>query len=163
MKPGKRKERPYEEDDEFLAMNPSTQKKMMNSKVQNLESLFSIHKIDQDGNCLFRSILYFLCGADKHHKNLRESICDYILEHQDTYSVYFEGLEEGLMIHIEEMKNIGVWGTIIELYAASELFAFNFIVYNSNLLNVYCSHIHSDKFPTIYLHFVNRNHFDLLF
>ena len=61
------------------------------------------------------------------------------------------------------MKNIGVWGTIIELYAASELFAFNFIVYNSNLLNVYCSHIHSDKFPTIYLHFVNRNHFDLLF
>ena len=53
MKTGKRKERPYEEDDEFLAMNPSTQKKMMTSKVQNLESLFSIHKIDQDGNCLF--------------------------------------------------------------------------------------------------------------
>ena len=151
MKSQKRKERSYEYDEEFLAVMSASKKPKVISKAQNLDSKFTIHKISQDGNCLFRCILFGLIGDDKHHQNLREIICEHILQHQKDYAGYFTDLSEGLVNSMEEMKNIGVWGTIVELYAASELFAFNFIVYNSKSLNIYCECKHSVSFPTIYV------------
>jgi len=159
MKSGKRKERPFEEDEEYLSTKPSKQ----TSTIQKGRPQFSIHEISGDGNCLFRCILYALYGADDHHQNLRGTICKYILEHKHRYSEYFEGLEDALKKQMEEMKINGVWGTHVELYAASELFAFNFQVYRSNNMDIYCSCIHSEEFPTIYLQYLNGNHFNLLF
>ena len=61
------------------------------------------------------------------------------------------------------MRKNRKWGTLIELYAASELFAFNFQVFKSNSLSLYCSCQHSDSFPTLYLEYKDGNHFNLLF
>ena len=46
---------------------------------------------------------------------------------------------------------------------ASELFTFNFKVYRTNSLSEYCLCAHFYEFPTIYLEYVNGNHFNLLF
>jgi len=152
----KRKERSFVED------KPDTKKVKENSLISPLEMLFDRIRIMDDGNCLFRAILYSLGGTDANHKYLREIICKEILNNKKKYIAFFEGGEEGLKLEMENMKNNGIWGTIIELYAASELFAFNFEVYYSNSTNLYCSCVHSQDFPTICLEYENGNHFNLL-
>ena len=61
------------------------------------------------------------------------------------------------------MRNNRKWGTLVELYVASELFVFNFEVYKSNSLSLYCSCQHPVSLPTLYLEYQNGNHFNLLF
>jgi len=98
------------------------QKLKISSNSQFLHNDFTKIKISMDGNCLFRAILHFLCGIDTEHGTLRKIICDYIINHKEIYSEYFAGGEETLKQEIKEMSKDGVWGTIVELYAASELF-----------------------------------------
>jgi len=160
----KRKERDFIEKEQSDSSNYEqvNQKLKTTSNSQFFLNDFTKIKISMDGNCLFRAILHFLCGIDKEHGTLRKIICDYIINHKEIYSEYFDGGEETLKQEIKEMSKDDVWGTIVELYAASELFSFNFKVLNSHNLSLYCSCFHFETFPTLYLEFENRNHFNLL-
>ena len=60
------------------------------------------------------------------------------------------------------MKKSSTWGTYYELYAASELFRFNYVVYCAETCQVHTSMKHNKDFPTIYLEFRNGNHFNSL-
>jgi len=127
-----------------------------------LDSVFTKEIIDGDGNCLFRAILFSLIKDDSDYKPFREILCDYIIKNKDKYSVFFEKGQEGLLSEMDEMKKDKTWGTNLELYAASEMLKFNFEVYYTNNLASRHSCIHSEKFPTIYLEYVNGNHFNSL-
>ena len=118
--------------------------------------------VEGDGNCLFRAILISLYRDDQSHKELRNLVCQYILKNKSDYSGYFIGLSNGLEKSMDLMKRDKTWGTILELHAASELLCFNYQVYYSNNLNLYCEHIHSKDFPTIILEYENGNHFNCL-
>ena len=49
------------------------------------------------------------------------------------------------------MQKKAVWGTKLELTAASEVLSFKFIVYMHDSINIYCEQHDSDDFNTIRL------------
>ena len=56
----------------------NTKKEIPKDAYQN--SKFKKMEINSDGNCLFRSILYFLAGDDSFHLILRGTICGYMVK-----------------------------------------------------------------------------------
>ena len=52
--------------------------------------------------------------SDTEHENLRKIVCDYITNHKEIYSEYFDEGEETLKQETKEMSKDGVWGTIVE-------------------------------------------------
>ena len=139
-------------------------KKFKESKIEDSPSFdnFTTIIIIGDGNCLFRAILYSQTGSDEDHLELRKMICGYISKKKKIYQHYFIIGEEGLMYHLKIMKKPSTWGTYYELYAASELLCFNYVVYCAETSAIYSSTNHNDNFPTIYLEFQNGNHFNSL-
>ena len=163
----KRKDHPIDESFEGKPekWNLELKKQKKNSSLKDIPSLTSLFTrkiIVGDGNCLFRAILFSLTGEDSHHLNFRELLCQYILDNKSKYKYYFEDEQEGLELHIEEMKKEKIWGTNLERNAASEMLLFNFEVFYSNSSIHYCTCIHFPDFPTIYLEFENGNHFNSL-
>ena len=53
--------------------------------------------------------------------------------------------------YLDNMQKNAVWGTELELTAASEVLSFNFIVYMHGSMNIYCEQHYSDEFNTIRL------------
>jgi len=161
-----RKDPPITEndEDELLKLRGQTKKLKLTQEIKTNTSDHDFIRVPilGDGNCLFRAILYSLTGWEELHFVLRELVCEYLKEKKEKFAAYFDGLEEGLMRHIQAMKEESTWGTIYELYAASEMLCFNYIVYYSDSLVEYCSVEHSNEFPTIYLDFENGNHFNSL-
>jgi len=127
-----------------------------------LTSKFSKVIIKGDGNCLFRAILYSLIGEDTGYKSLRKDVCNFIIANKEKYKSYFVHDEKGLISEMKKMKKNGIWGTNLELYAASEMLHFNFEVFNSADFSLYCSCEHFSDFPTIYLEYENSIHFNSL-
>ena len=48
--------------------------------------LFDIYNEDWDGNCLYRTIRRLAYGTPDHHKEIRETVCDYIATRYDRFS-----------------------------------------------------------------------------
>lgn len=48
-------------------------------------SNFTIKKIDEDGNCFYRTISYYYRNRQDDYKKLREIITSYILNNPDEY------------------------------------------------------------------------------
>ena len=95
---------------------------IMNQKFERIDIL-------GDGNCLFRAILCCLIGDDSGHMDLRNDICDHILENRNQYAnfIYDQNIED----YIKKMRKDGVWGDHLELVVASTILRFNFVVYKS--------------------------------
>ena len=47
--------------------------------------MFARFTIENDGNCLFRAILYCLCSEDSSHMTLRGGVCDYLGINKEVY------------------------------------------------------------------------------
>ena len=47
------------------------------------------------------------------------------------------------------MQQNAVWGTDLELTAASDILSFNFVVYMHGIMNIYCEQYYSDDFNII--------------
>lgn len=60
-------------------------KKTKITKEVKFEDKFRRVKILGDGNCLFRFILYSIMRDDTYHYDLRQDICNYMLEHREDY------------------------------------------------------------------------------
>ena len=163
MKSGKRPRAEFEANQDETLLQKHSQQPKRSKKCVYTNSKFIKKVILSDGNCLFRCIQFFLNGEDCNHLNCRESVIKHILDNKKAYRDCFEGGEESLKKEMENMKKNGIWGTNVELYAASELYAFNFEIYKSNSLDIYCHCNHSDNFPTMSLEYANENHFNLLF
>jgi len=164
----KRKDPPLHDQNEVLYIKSISKPKKFRSNNENYpkptyDSTFQKKVIKGDGNCLFRSILYSLTGDDSDHFKVRTQICDYIHKNIKKFSKHFQEEEKGLKKHLKSMRIEGIWGTDYELYAASELWCFNFEVYKPNNLEIFYQHSHSKQFPYIYLEFANGNHFNVLF
>ena len=54
--------------------------------VTTIMDLFDIYNEDGDSNCLFRAISRLTYGAPDHHKEIRETVCDYIATRYDRFS-----------------------------------------------------------------------------
>ena len=92
------------------------------------ESNLIIHRMDGDGNCMFRSIADQLTGDPENHEVFREKIMKYIVQHADHFSLFMED-DENFDAYVERMNQLNEWGGHPELYAASQCFHINITVY----------------------------------
>ncbi|CAI4231062.1 unnamed protein product [Auanema sp. JU1783] len=81
-----------------------------------------IKSVDGDGNCLFRSLSWWIfCGNEKGHGRLRNRLCDFLAQHSEHFSCFLNSVDT-MEKHIEEMRQDGHWGTYVEISAAATLF-----------------------------------------
>ena len=123
--------------------------------------LFDIYNEDGDGNCLFRAISRLTYGTPDHHKEIRETVCDYIATRYDRFSNF---ILWDINDYIDKMLDEGTWGGEPEVVAFSELYNVTVNIYerftSQTPDNRYVAGINS---PEINLFYRNGNHYDSLF
>ncbi len=78
-----------------------------------------IDNIKGDGNCLFRAISKELLGHEKFHNLVRQFIVQFITTNSKQFQEY---LAKGkIEAHLQRMRNIGQWGTSVEIYGLATL------------------------------------------
>lgn len=75
-------------------------------------------KIIGDGNCLFRTLSHVLTNSEDSYKDLRKLICDRIISNGQRY---LGSQSANDYIKSSQMDRDRVWGTDVELQAASDL------------------------------------------
>jgi hypothetical protein len=78
--------------------------------------------IKGDGNCLFRSLSFVICGDQDFHGNIRSGIVDFMRRSDEVlkHSRSGECTIEQYLIDTQ-MDNDGVWGTEVEIFAAATM------------------------------------------
>ena len=127
-----------------------------------LADLYNIHVTIGDGACLFRSILYSLIKDNSEHDQLRQNVCDYMLEHRSQFDGFVRQEKQTFDSYIAKMRIASTWGDNPELIAASEMLQFNVVVLRSRSIEIIYQHSHSPTFPTIYLEYFSENHYNSL-
>ena len=139
-----------------------------------------------DGNCLFRGISYCLYGDVARHAEVRKQVVDYMRDEVNGFSERFDQFKIGIdeLEEFEEFKNqnvaVGgktefqaylrfmgasqVWGSDMEVAAASELFNRQIIIYNYNpaTQSVFYYPIDDSNHEIIRLDRSSPIHFDLI-
>ena len=129
--------------------------------VTTIMDLFDIYNEDGDGNCLFRAISRLTYGTPDHHKEIRETVCDYIATRYDRFSNF---ILWDINDYIDKMLDEGTWGGEPEVVAFSELYNVTVNIYerftSQTPDNRYVAGINA---PEINLFYRNGNHYDSLF
>jgi hypothetical protein len=95
------------------------------------QSGLTVHIMDGDGNCLFRSIADQVAGDAELHMVIRSRIMRYIKANGDHFRLFMED-DEDFDAYIERMEQSEEWGGHQELYAASQCLNVNITVYQLN-------------------------------
>mmetsp|Transcript_86187 Transcript_86187/g.230844 ORF Transcript_86187/g.230844 Transcript_86187/m.230844 type:complete len:245 (-) Transcript_86187:125-859(-) len=74
-----------------------------------------IHKVKDDGNCLFRALAHQLLGDEEAHAGVREEVVKQMKAHREEYEVFMETPWEEYLATIGED---GAWGGHLEIKAA---------------------------------------------
>jgi hypothetical protein len=85
--------------------------------------------ITGDGNCLFRALSYFLTGRQTYHMILRQKIVDHVNSIEHVLRPHMNSSVDHYLA-TSNMRNSGVWGTDIEIFAATSLFNVDIYVYS---------------------------------
>ena len=81
-----------------------------------------VHRVEGDGNCLFRSVSHQVYGDDKHHGLARRSVADYMSLERPFFQSFVEGDGEAFDRYISEKRRDGSWGDEPEIQALCELY-----------------------------------------
>jgi len=129
-----------------------------------LTDLYDRIRIESDGNCLFRAVQYFLTGSEYDYEEVRQEVCNFMSENQNFFSIYFASSKKFKCFseYIDYMRQDGIWGDNLELYAASRMFNFNFTIFRSNSLEIHSHHLIEPTFKTLNLEYENGNHYNVL-
>ncbi|KAK7092862.1 hypothetical protein V1264_008545 [Littorina saxatilis] len=88
-----------------------------------------VDKIIGDGNCLYRSISFEVCGTQNFHGDIRALIVDFMLKHPKKFSGYVgRDLGEYVVRNTLPLKS---WGTDAEIFAAATLFQTTIVVFTA--------------------------------
>lgn len=85
----------------------------------------ALRDVTADGNCLFRALGDQLWGEQGRHGEVRQLVCDHLASAKDELGDFVAGfLNEGETYdrYVERMRGPGVYGSHIELLAASKVF-----------------------------------------
>ena len=80
-----------------------------------------VHRVEGDGNCLFRSVSHQVYGDDKHHGLARRSVADYMSLERPFFQSFVEGDGEAFDRYIRKRRD-GSWGDEPEIQALCELY-----------------------------------------
>jgi len=108
---------------------------------QNLKSQFKNRITQDDGNCLFHAIAYwvnFYNGSNIDHMQVRKDICDFLCNQHDYKILSEQGVQVNQPYNYEgtpydnyicNMRNPGVWGGEPEIEAAAMHYNMNIKLY----------------------------------
>lgn len=95
----------------------------MRSEVKRLG--LSLRDVIADGNCLFRALADQVWGEQTRHAEVRQIICDELAQNEGELRDFVAGfLIEGeeYSAYVDRMRGLGVYGSHIELMAATKVF-----------------------------------------
>ena len=103
------------------------QKRVEYEKVKDLldEEGYTIAKMDEDGNCLFRAAARQLLGDQEKHLEIRREVVDYIIANKRLFSDYEVNIDERLF---EQLMNRS-WGGYMEIIAMSMRYGVGIVVW----------------------------------
>ena len=117
-------------------------------------------KKEPDGKCLFRALSRGWFGSNEYQVEVKESLCDYVLNN----SIRFEHhIPTVLSEYISKMLEYVEWSGESEIVVFLELYYINIYVYDTMASLV--SYLVAENPTTnhsVYLFFINSNHFDTL-
>lgn len=73
-----------------------------------------------DGNCLFRAFSFIVFGVQTFHKCVREKLVSFMEDNKDLFTKV-ENTPMEQYLSISKMKELGTWGTEMEILAFSSL------------------------------------------
>ena len=82
----------------------------------------SVHRVLGDGNCMFRSLSHQIYGTEDEHLNIRLILQQVLEENLETYEKFWIQTDVPFSVHVQQLKNQGVWGTHVELLAATDYY-----------------------------------------
>ncbi|KAL0136729.1 hypothetical protein V8B55DRAFT_1542033 [Mucor lusitanicus] len=91
--------------------------------------------ITGDGNCLFRSLSDQYHGHDGNHKAVRQEVCQYLRENEETYKFFVED-DQSFEHHVECMSQDATFGGNMELAAFAKLKKVDIKVYQPGMIYV---------------------------
>ena len=96
--------------------------------VKPLEKPSKLYRIVGDGNCLFRALSYAITGRQNYHSLIREKIVQHMRHNEHALLAHMNGSVNEYLARTG-MRNQHVWGTDIEIIAASSLLETDIYVY----------------------------------
>ncbi|KAL9537843.1 hypothetical protein MBANPS3_011412 [Mucor bainieri] len=91
--------------------------------------------ITGDGNCLFRSLSDQYHGHDGNHKAVRQEVCQYLRDNEETYKFFVED-DQSFDHHVECMSQDATFGGNMELAAFAKLKRVDIKVYQPGMIYV---------------------------
>ena len=95
------------------------------------------HAVVEDGNCMFRAISHQVFGLEDKHSEVRFAIQETIQVNLELYRCLWIG-NGTFSEHVNNIKSCGIWGTQVELQAASDLFGIPVYIGMLNSKGIYC-------------------------
>ena len=95
---------------------------------------FWIQQVAGDGNCLFRSFALQHCGDENRHSEYRKACCDYMTEHEDDFTSFFDAEEdscESFSDYVSNMRESSQWGSQLELSALCLCYNISAVVFQA--------------------------------
>lgn len=86
----------------------------------------SVEETPSDGSCLFHALSLY---TGKDAQTLRDGVADYMLSHQDDFSVFCEG-EDDLIAHCRAIRSPREWGGQLEITAFERMEERPVVVFN---------------------------------
>ncbi|ORZ18158.1 hypothetical protein BCR42DRAFT_413269 [Absidia repens] len=91
--------------------------------------------ITGDGNCLFRALSDQYYGYDKHHKAIRQEVCQYLGQNKDTYQFFVED-DIPFDRYLENMRQDGCFGGHMIIVGFAKLRQVDVKIYQPGLIYV---------------------------
>ena len=137
--------------------------------VKSLNLPAQVHRINSDGNCLFRALAYVITGRQVYHNFIRHKILDHMKE-IEVLLVPHMNMSLNSYLQSNNMSSQGTWGSDIEIFAASSLLSTDIYVYtkvgNSYKWHKFSRSMLDSTLPSnktsIYLQHTNGVHFDVV-
>ncbi|CAI6346321.1 unnamed protein product [Macrosiphum euphorbiae] len=121
-----------------------------------------------DGNCLYRSLSYWINGTEDHHLKIRNLIAE-VVKSNENIEKYVGGKNKLLQYLEKNIENDGVWGTDVEIFAAAFLIQTSIYVYSTvtNKWQIFNKYMDLKKKvmtneKCIYLRNINNVHYDVV-
>ena len=92
--------------------------------VMRVERNFEIHKVPDDGNCLFSAISHQVYGDICFHDLIREKCCKFMQLHATRFGDFVDTDTQYINFkdYLDQMGTLGTWGDNLEIIALSELY-----------------------------------------
>ena len=149
-------------------------KNLMNKPIPINKDEFQTLEIVGDGNCFYRCLSFFLLSDDQYYKEIKNEIIKWIDNNKELYLDFF-GEDEKNNISKENLaeeeynyiKQKDSWGGYHTIEIACLVFNISIGIYTDNGNNEYLRYSYSENSnkdaELMLLHYLNNNHFNLLY